>query len=176
MAQFLDSYARFIDAAPWVFVAYYLGLLIWRAAIRRTPLRLPIEFGQAAAAAGVASFVLMFLLAFIEQKAAGDEVARVLSHSQGATVAINNKTLAYPEPILAALRSMHPIPLHHSYSTTFITVSIRLVNGESESLILGRQDDDSQEYAVYAPRYSLTSPSGDWQIASIETSLLNEYK
>ena len=108
-------------------------------------------------AAGVIFFILVFLVGwgglFLERYMEGRARETVLSAlselSPNATVTINGKDREQA-PVLQALRGIHHVESHHSYSLKPIQIEIR-DGTKTIKLIVAQDSERPDEYWVYQP-------------------------
>jgi hypothetical protein len=133
---------------------------------------------------GVVTFIICVAVALAAGETSADighrEVLRKLSAVKTSSrVLINGKPADSADPVLAALKTLDWLPVHHSHPTKRINVDIS-DHAPRLTLSLARDSSDAREYWVYYPRFYC--PFGqtyclkaEHDIGRINTSLFDSY-
>ena len=95
-----------------------------------------------------------------------------LNNKETMVVKINGDFIENTKDIIVMLKTIEPLPAHHSHDTVQIRIEV-ISNSKSLGLEFGRDSQRPQEYWVFYPKYRCTSKN---EIARVKTDLLNEYK
>jgi hypothetical protein len=101
--------------------------------------------------------LIMFLFSNIIQL---KERQRILSwldqNSTNVTISVNNSVNTNTVPLIAELKSIHPVSAHHSHPTRSYRIELR---GKTDTLLLDAARDSStpNEYWIFSPLYRTTS-------------------
>jgi hypothetical protein len=128
---------------------------------------------------GFISFVVPVLIGLCASWAgtsiARDEVTdKLQSIRDNCEISISGRAIQNSAEILSALRTMHWSSGHRSHPTKVVNIEISKCC-QPFTLCLARDSDDSKEYWVFYPKYSMTSPAGGKEVGRVETPLLDAY-
>jgi hypothetical protein len=117
-----------------------------------------------------AALLTVFVITIVSSVARHDVLA-FLRDAQALRVYVNSEPAPNSEEIVNALKTLQPVPAHHSHPTTRLTIELRREN-DVVTIECGRDSANAQEYWVFYPKYDLTSNN---EIGRITTSALDAY-
>ena len=119
----------------------------------------------------VGAALLTVLVALSVTSLSRREVLEFISNTQALKVYVNSQPAPNSDEIIDAIKTLQPVPAHHSHPTRMIRIELHSEDGVV-TIECGRDSANAQEYWVFYPKYGITSNN---EIGRITTSALNSY-